>query len=96
VFGLVALGQVHEHRVARRALDQRAMAEALALPMIRSPSQSPGTARSATTAGRSEMLIMSGRTRFLRWAPWRLGWRNARPVRRHTARSRRSAPRDCT
>ena len=48
---------------------------ALALPSINgpTPSQCPGTARSSASAGRSAMLIMSGRTRFLRWAPWRLG-----------------------
>lgn len=64
--------------------------------MMRSPSQCPGTARSAASAGRSLMLTMSGSTRFLRWVPSRLGTRNARPVRKHLTRSRRSAPRDCT
>jgi len=61
----------------------------------RSPSQSPGTARSSTSFGRSLMLIMLG-MRFLRCPGARLGWRSARPVRRHFASSRRSAPRDWT
>ena len=63
--------------------------------MIKSPSQFPGTARSATSAGRSAMLIMFG-MRFLRCPTLRLGRRIARPVRKHIAKSRRKAPRDCT
>src|SRR5665647_662522 len=65
------------------------------LPMIKSPSQFPGTARSSTSGGRSLMLIMFG-MRFLRCPTLRLGRRSALPVHRHTARSRRNAPRDCT
>ena len=61
----------------------------------KSPSQLPGTARSSTSGGRSAMLIMFG-MRFLRCPTLRLGRRSARPVRRHTANSRRNAPRDCT
>nr|KEP23651.1 hypothetical protein DA06_06330 [Georgenia sp. SUBG003] len=36
------------------------IAEPLAVPVIRSPSQCPGTARSAASAGRSEISTMSG------------------------------------
>ena len=36
------------------------MATVVACPMIRSPSQWPGTARSSTSAGRSEIITMSG------------------------------------
>ena len=39
-------------------------AERLSLPMIRSPSQWPGTARSATSAGRSEIITMLGMRKF--------------------------------
>jgi hypothetical protein len=68
----------------------------LSVPMIRSPSQCPGTARSSTSAGRS-LIITSGVT----WPPvrWRArdrGTRNARPVRRQATSSRLSAPRLCT
>jgi hypothetical protein len=38
------------------------IAEALHVPMMRSPSQCPGTARSAASAGPSLMLTMSGST----------------------------------
>ena len=42
------------------------------LPMIKSPSQFPGTARSSTSGGRSAILIMFG-MRFLRYPTLRLG-----------------------
>jgi len=64
-------------------------------PMIRSPSQCPGTARSAASAGRSAMLIMF-RARFLRCPGLRHGFRTARPVLKHLVRSRFRAPRDRT
>ena len=64
-------------------------------PTIRSPSQCPGTARSPASAGRS--LIITMPAIFPRRSPAvRRGLRSARPVRKHTASSRRSAPRPCT
>ena len=66
----------------------------LPFPMIRSPSQCPGTARSSASAGRSEMLIIPG-IRFFRCPGARLGRRTARPVRRLRVSSRRSAPLAC-
>ena len=57
-------------------------------PMIRSPSQCPGTARSAASAGRS-LIITSGVTNFLPRPRVRArGTRSARPVRRHAVSSR--------
>ena len=71
-----------------------AIAERLALPMMRSPSQWPGTARSSTSAGRSLSRTMptssplpTVRRRGRRWA---------RPVRRYRVSSFRSTPRACT
>lgn len=65
-------------------------------PMIRSPSQCPGTALSATSAGRS-LIMSSGVMNFLPRALMRArGTRSARPVRKHALRSRRSAPRPWT
>ena len=62
-------------------------------PMIRSPSQCPGTARSSTSAGRA-LIRMSGPTNALPRPRRRArGTRSARPVRRHAVSSRRSAPR---
>lgn len=43
--------------------------------------------------GRSEILIIPG-IRFFRWPAFLQGCRSARPVRKHAARSRFSAPRD--
>ena len=71
------------------------IAEALPAPMIRSPSQWPGTARSAASAGRSLISTMS-LIRPRRSPALRRGLRSARPVRRHEASSRRNAPRPCT
>ena len=71
------------------------IADLLPAPRIRSPSQCPGTARSAASAGRSLIITMPGI--FPRRSPsLRRGLRSARPVRRHAASSRRSAPRPCT
>ena len=54
-------------------------------PMIRSPSQCPGTARFSASAGRS-LIMISGPTDALPRPRRRaLGTRNARPVRRHAA-----------
>ena len=62
---------------------------------MKSPSQCPGTARSAASAGQA-LIITSGLTNFLprTWVRAR-GTRSALPVRRHAASSRRSAPRPC-
>ena len=62
-------------------------------PTIRSPSQCPGTARSAASAGRS-LIMISGVTNFLPRPRVRArGTRSTRPVRRQAVSSRRSAPR---
>ena len=62
-------------------------------PMIRSPSQCPGTARSSASAGRS-LIMMSEPTNSLPRPRRRaLGTRSAHPVRKHAVSSRRSAPR---
>lgn len=66
-------------------------------PIIRSPSQWPGTARSSASAERWLMLIMSRPSmRFWRVPECRPGWRSARPVRKQAVSSRLSAPRDRT
>ena len=71
------------------------IADLPAAPASRSPSQCPGTARSAASAGRSLMFTIAGI--FPRRSPClRRGLRSARPVRRLAASSRRSAPRPCT
>ena len=62
-------------------------------PMMRSPSQCPGTARSSASAGRA-LIMMSEPTNSLPRPRRRaLGTRSARPVRKHAVSSRRSAPR---
>jgi hypothetical protein len=71
------------------------IADRFLAPMIRSPSQLPGTARSEAIGGRSAMLTMFG-IRFLRCPTFRDGRRTARPVRRQRVSSCLSAPRDCT
>ena len=68
----------------------------LSSPRMRSPSQWPGTARSATSAGRS-LIMISGTMKDLPRPRLRArGTRNARPVRRQAVSSRRRAPRPCT
>ena len=63
----------------------------LSSPMIRSPSQWPGTARSAASAGRA-LIITSGVTMPSRRCRARArGTRRARPVRRQATSSRCSA-----
>ena len=65
-------------------------------PMIRSPSQCPGTARSSALAGRW-LIMISGLTKVRRrWRVRARGTRKARPVRKHATSSRFSAPRPCT
>ena len=64
-------------------------------PMIRSPSQWPGTARSSASAGRSLIRTWSVTKLFPRRVR-ALGTRSALPVRRQAVSSRRSAPRPCT
>ena len=71
------------------------MAE-LPKPKMRSPSQWPGTARSAASAGRW-LSMTSGPTKALPSLRLRArGTRSARPVRRQAVSSRRRAPRPCT
>ena len=61
-------------------------------PMMRSPSQCPGTARSSTSGGRF-LIRISGPTNALPRPRRRaLGTRSACPVRRQAVSSRRSAP----
>ena len=65
-------------------------------PRMRSPSQCPGTARSAASAGRW-LIMISGETKPLpRLRTRALGIRNTRPVRKQAVSSRRSAPRPWT
>jgi hypothetical protein len=65
-------------------------------PTMRSPSQWPGTARSSTSGGRSEMSTISGIRLLRRTALRALGLRIARPLRRAWWSSVRRAPRPCT
>ena len=71
------------------------MAE-LPSPTMRSPSQWPGTARSATSAGRWLIRISGAMLDLPRLRRRARGTRNARPVRRQAVSSRRNAPRPCT
>ncbi len=78
VFGVVPVGQVQQDREPGGALDERADGALLRLPVMRSPSQWPGTARSSISGGRSEIMAMGSRKRGLRpWPPW--GLRAVRP-----------------
>ena len=62
-------------------------------PRMRSPSQWPGTARSAASTGRW-LIMISGEMKVLPRPRVRaLGIRSARPVRKQAVSSRRSAPR---
>src|SRR6516162_4819805 len=62
-------------------------------PKMRSPSQWPGTARSAASAGRW-LIMISGEMKVLPRPRVRaLGIRNTRPVRKQAVSSRRNAPR---
>src|SRR5215211_6493122 len=63
---------------------------------MRSPSQWPGTARSAASAGRWLIRISGAMQDLPRPRLRARGTRNARPVRRQAVSSRRSAPRPCT
>jgi hypothetical protein len=61
-------------------------------PRMRSPSQWPGTARSAASAGRW-LIMISGETKVLPRPRVRaLGTRNTRPVRKQAVSSRRKTP----
>ena len=94
-FGAVAFHrrQVQQHGEPGGALDERADRRAGSDPMMRSPSQWPGTARSSTSAGRS-LIMTSGVTNFLpRPCVRARGTRRARPVRRQATSSGVSAPR---
>jgi len=87
--------QVQQHREPRRALTSVPIAE-LSNPRMRSPSQWPGTTRSATSAGRSLIMISGTMNDLPRPRVRARGTRNARPVRRQAVSSRRRAPRPCT
>ena len=76
-------------RVVRSARVATALSPSL--PMIRSPSQWPGTARSATSAGRCEMLTMPTIRDPVR-ADRDCGRRRTRPDRRQPSSSLRSSP----
>ncbi len=65
------------------------------VPMIRSPSQCPGTARSAASAGRSLITTSAVTCPCGLFRDRARGSRSARPVRRHATSSRLSAPRPC-
>ena len=71
------------------------MAE-LPSPKMRSPSQWPGTARSAASAGRWLIRISGAMPDLPRPRLRARGTRKARPVRRQAVNSRRSAPRPWT
>jgi len=77
------------------------IAEALRAPISRSPSQCPGSARSAASAGRLLMWnsgVIHGRAKRTAPAARFCGRRAARPDRSATCRvsSARRLPRDCT
>jgi len=61
-------------------------------PMMRSPSQCPGTARSSISGGRSEIITIS-RNRCGQGPSGRCGRRVTRPDRNVVAISRRNDPR---
>ena len=56
----MVIGQMEQHRRAGFAFHQGADRGLALLPMIKSPSQWPGTARSSTSGGRSLMETMLG------------------------------------
>jgi len=94
LFGFVAVGQRDQQRVAGLRSTSVAIAVLLFLPISRSPSQCPGTARSSASWGRWAMLVMSGaRLRATARGP---GLRSDRPVRKHLVSSRRRAPLEVT
>lgn len=68
------------------------MALLLAAPVMRSPSQWPGTARSSISGGRSEIIAIGSRKRGLRASGAVLGLRAARPLRSCWEISRLSCP----
>ena len=84
----VHAGQVQQHREPGGALDQRADRRAARAPMIRSPSQWPGTARSSASAGRSLIITSAVTNPLPRCRVRARGTRSARPVRRQATSSR--------
>ena len=81
--------QMEQHREARRALHERGLTPSCPAPPIRSPSQRPGTARQAASAGRW-LIMISGAMKDLpptaRARPRHSA--RARPVRRQAVSSR--------
>ena len=83
----------YSSRVKRVVRSTKVPIAELSRPRIRSPSQWPGTARSAASAGRW-LIMISGEMKVLPRPRVRaLGIRNTRPVRRQAVSSRRNAPR---
>jgi hypothetical protein len=83
-------------RVKRVVRSTRVPIAELPRPRMRSPSQWPGTARSAASAGRW-LIMMLGEMKVLpRRRVRALGVRSARPLRKQAVSSRRNAPRPCT
>ena len=62
-------------------------------PMIKSPSQWPGTARSSASGGRFEIITSGVMNLLPRWRVRARGTRRARPVRKQATSSRLRAPR---
>ena len=89
-------GRCDEHDEAGLAFDEGPDRRACRLPMIRSPSQCPGTARSATSAGRSLIMdhVAELALPFDRVGP--CGRRVAARCAGSRVSSLRSAPRACT
>ena len=105
VGGALPSGEVQQHHEPGGALDQGPDRAAPSLPMIRSPSQCPGTARSSTSAGRSLIITMSGICPRRSVRPWGLahgaagaqarassGAAHRGPARTATCRSSRATP----
>jgi hypothetical protein len=86
--------QVEEEHEPGLPLDEGPPALVPFLPMMRSPSQWPGIARSSASAGRSLMLTMFATDPVRLTAPCAL--RVARPDRSHRASSWRNSPLPCT
>jgi len=94
LLGAVAHGQVANEGVAGERSTRARMAERLNASMIRSPSQCPGTARSATSAGSLLMGTMApNKLARLACSLRARGRQRARPDRRAEISSLRSPPR---
>lgn len=61
-------------------------------PMIKSPSQCPGSARSSTLAGRSLIITIGSLNRGRTWREYAAGRLRVRPWRMREAISLRSVP----